>query len=132
MTDFAYTFTTERSLPEVERAIQSAVTAQGFRVLHVHDVQATLAEKGFARESYKIIEVCNARYAHQALAANPYIGLMMPCKINLWVEQGKTHVALLKPSLLATMFPNADMNAVAQEVELALRAVMDTVKNQSS
>lgn len=130
MTDIAYTFTTERSLPEVERALQSAVTAQGFRVLHVHDVQATLAEKGFARDAYKIIEVCNARYAHQALASSPYLGLMMPCKINLWVEQGKTHVALLKPSLLVTMFPDADMNVVAQEVELALRAVVDAVQKQ--
>ncbi|MCX7840695.1 MAG: DUF302 domain-containing protein [Anaerolineae bacterium] len=128
--DIAYTFTTERPLQEIEQAIRTAVTAQGFRVLHVHDVQATLAEKGLAREPYKIIEICNARYAHRALATSPYIGLMMPCKINVWVEQGKTHVALLKPSLLATMFPNADMNTVAQEVELALRAVMDAVEHQ--
>lgn len=130
--DIAYTFTTEQPFADVERAIHAAVAAQGFRVLHVHDVQATFAEKGIARESYKIIEVCNVRYAHQALSASPYIGLMMPCKINLWVEQGKTHVALLKPSLLATLFPDADMNTVAQEVELALRAVMDTVKHQQS
>lgn len=130
--EFAYAFTTDQPFAEVERAIHAAVTAHGFRVLHVHDVQATFAEKGITREPYKIIEVCNVRYAHQALSASPYIGLMMPCKINLWVEQGKTHVALLKPSLLATLFPNADMNTLAQEVELALRSVIDAVKNQQS
>jgi len=37
-------------------------------VLHIHDVQATLAAKGFETEPMKIVEVCSARYASQVLA----------------------------------------------------------------
>jgi len=124
----AYTLTTDKPLATVEQAIRDAVAAQGFRVLHVHDVQATLAEKGITREPYKIIEVCNARYAHQALAADPHIGLMIPCRINVWIDQGKTYVALLTPSLLATLFPDAALDAMAQEVEQALRAVVKAIE----
>lgn len=126
--ELAYTVSTEKSLNQVEQAVKDAVVAKGFRVLHVHDVQATFAEKGIQREPYKIIEVCNVKYANQALSADPHIGLMMPCKINVWVEQGKTQIALLKPSLLVTFFPQAALDAMAQEVEEVLQAVVDAAK----
>lgn len=126
--DLAYTVATEKSFAEVERAVQDAVAAKGFRVLYVHDVQATFAEKGIQREPYKIIEVCNVKYANQALTADPLIGLMMPCKINVYTENGKTKLALLKPSMISTFFPQAAIDAMGQEVESILRAVVDVAK----
>lgn len=126
--EFAYTVTTNKSFAEVERAVQDAVAAQGFRVLHVHDVQATFAEKGIQRTPYKIIEVCNVKYANQALTADPLIGLMMPCKINVYVENDQTRIALLKPSMLADFFPHAAVDAMAHQVEAILQAVVDTAK----
>ena len=47
--DFAYTITTHKSFADAKRSVQDAVAAKGFRVLHVHDVQATFAEKGSDR-----------------------------------------------------------------------------------
>ncbi len=126
--DFAYTITTSKSFSEVEQCIQNAVAAKGFRVLHVHDVQATFAEKGIQRDPYKIIEVCNVKYANQALKADTLIGLMMPCKINVFVENGATKISLLKPSLLATFFPQAKLDSMAQEIETILTAVVDAAK----
>ena len=128
MMDFAYSITTPKSFADVERDVQNAVAANGFRVLHVHDVQATFAEKGIQRDPYKIIEVCNVKYANQALKADTLIGLMMPCKINVFVENGATKVSLLKPSLLATFFPDAPLGPMAQEIETTLTAVVDAAK----
>ena len=48
-------------------AIEAKAAEKGFRVLHTHDVAATLAEKGFPREPLKIVEICNAKYASQVL-----------------------------------------------------------------
>lgn len=126
--DFAYTIATTKTFADAERMVQDAVAAKGFRVLHVHDVQQTFAEKGIQREPYKIIEVCNVKYANQALKADALVGLMMPCKINLYVENGTTKIALLKPALLATFFPQANLDAMAQEVEMLLTAVVDAAK----
>ena len=52
----------------------------------------------------------------------------MPCKINVFVENGATRIALLNPSLLATFFPKAALDAMAQEIEMVLRAVVDAAK----
>ncbi|HEX9002452.1 MAG TPA: DUF302 domain-containing protein, partial [Blastocatellia bacterium] len=63
MRTFEYTVTTNKSFEEAVEAIQRRAAENGFRVLHTHDVAATLAEKGFPREPLKIIEICNAKYA---------------------------------------------------------------------
>jgi uncharacterized protein (DUF302 family) len=126
--NFAYTITSSKSFDDATRAIEQTVTANGFRVLHTHDVQQTFAEKGVARDAYKIVEVCNVKYANQALRADPLVGLMMPCKINVFTEQGVTKISLLLPSLLSEFFPHANLGALAQEVETILRAVVDSAK----
>jgi uncharacterized protein (DUF302 family) len=65
MSTFEYTVATEKPFEETVVAIEKRVGEKGFRVLHTHDVAATLAEKGYPREPLKLIEICNARYASQ-------------------------------------------------------------------
>jgi uncharacterized protein (DUF302 family) len=126
--EFAYSVSSDKAFDQVERAVRDAAAAKGMRVLHVHDVQKTFAEKGIAREPYKIIEICNVRYANQALTGDPMIGLMMPCKVNVFTEQSKTKIALLLPSLLAEFYPHANLGGMARELETLLRDVVDTAK----
>ncbi len=126
--DAVYTLSTPKTFDAAVSAIEQQVVANGFRVLHIHDVQKTFAEKGIAREPYKIVEVCNVKYANEALTADPLIGLMMPCKINVFTEQGATKISLLAPSILAEFFPDANLSTMAREVETILRAVVEQAK----
>lgn len=126
--DAVYTIATPKSFDSAVAAVEQNVVTKGFRVLHIHDVQKTFAEKGITREPYKIIEVCNVKYANQALTADPLIGLMMPCKINVFAEQGATKISLLAPSILADFFPDANLSAMAHEVETILRDVVELSK----
>ena len=64
MKTFEHTVTTEKSFAKVVTAIEKKTGGKGFRVLHNHDVAATLAQKGFKRQPLKIIEICNAKYAN--------------------------------------------------------------------
>lgn len=65
-----YQVITDKSFDEAVEAIEVQTPAHAFRVLYIHDYQATLAEKGFTREPLKIIEVCNAELAHDAMPAH--------------------------------------------------------------
>ena len=73
-----YTVATGKDFDQAVEAVVSATADAGFRVLFVHDVAATLAEKGFERERVSIVEMCNAKYASQVLAADVKIGLCSP------------------------------------------------------
>ncbi len=88
-----YTVSTTKSYGDAVQAVQDAATANGFRVQFVHDVAATLAEKGFEREPVTLVEVCNAKHASAVLAADIRIGLMLPCPVMIY-EQGGAGVRL--------------------------------------
>lgn len=64
-----------------DQAVEAKAAEKGLRVLHTHDVAATLAKKGYPREPLKIVEICNAPYASQVLARDVKISLMLPCTI---------------------------------------------------
>ena len=120
-----YKATTQKSFADVVAAIQAQTQVNGFRVLHIHDVQATLAEKDFQREPLKIIEVCNAKYAHTALMIDVTVSLLMPCRINVYREEGKTVICTVRPKALVTIFNNNELKEFADEVEDVLIRIID-------
>ncbi len=94
-------------------------------MLAVHDVKATLESKGFSREPMKIVEICNAKYVSQVLAKDLKIALMLPCPVVVYAQDGKTFISTLRPKILADFYPEADIAAVAAEVEDIVLAIVD-------
>lgn len=128
MRTFEHTVTTDKSFDEAVLALEKKSAEKGFRVLHTHDVAATLAEKGFAREPLKIIEICNAKYASQVLARDVLISLMLPCPISVYERDGKTEIATLLPSSIAEFFPHAGIGELAAEVERVVLNIIEEAR----
>jgi uncharacterized protein (DUF302 family) len=126
--ELGYTCTTNKGFDEAVADIETATAARGFRVLHTHDVKATLAEKGFERESFKILEICNSKFAHKALAINEDVGLFMPCKINIYTRKDKTIISAMRPALISNFFENKELATLADEVDAIVRSIVDEVK----
>ena len=120
-----YTVSTDKSQADAVAAVVDMTAAHGFRVQFVHDVQETLAEKGFERDPLTIVEICNAKFASQVLAVDPKIGLMLPCPIMVYTEDDRTLIATMRPSLIGGFFPEAGIGDVAAEVEQILVAIID-------
>lgn len=125
---FEYTVETSRPFDQAVAAVEAKSAEKGFRVLHTHDVAATLGEKGFAREPLKIIEVCNAKYANDVLQADIKVALMLPCPITVYTDSGKTYISTMLPTLMAEFFPDEKIVATAQEVEKAVLAIVNEAK----
>ena len=120
-----YTVATSGDHADAVRAVVEGTEAAGFRVQFVHDVAATLAEKGFSREPVTIVEMCNAGYASRVLDADVKIGLMLPCPIMVYDKDGTTFVSTMRPSLIGGFFPEAGIAGVAMEVESVLVGILD-------
>jgi uncharacterized protein (DUF302 family) len=128
MRPFERTVTTKKSFDEAVASIERKTVEKGFRVLHTHDVAATLAEKGFVREPLKIIEICNARYASQVLEKDVRIALMLPCPISVYREGDVTHVSTMLPSVIADFYPDAGIEELAQEVERIVLTIVEEAR----
>ena len=126
--NFDYTVTTEKSFDEAVAAVKEETKKAGFRVLYIHDVTATLKERGFKIEPFRIIEVCNAKSAYTVLQADIKIGLCLPCKINVYQKDGKTYISGMRPVILSQFFPQANLGNLPKEVDEIIRGIIDRSK----
>ena len=126
--DFDYTVTTKKSFDEAVRAVEEETKKAGFRVLYIHDVAATLAEKNFQIEPFKIIEICNAKSAYAVLQADIKIGLCLPCKINVYIKDGQTFISGMRPIILSQFFPQANLGHLPNEVDTIIKGIIDKSK----
>lgn len=114
-----------KSVPEAARALQTAVAANRFGVMHVHDLKETMAKKGvpFARECL-VFEVCQPQQAKTVLEANMSVSTALPCRISIYEENGRTVLATLRPTVLLALFAVPQLEQVAREVEATMVKIM--------
>ncbi len=128
MEQFDYTVETSKTVDEAVEAVVAASKENGFGVLHIHDVQATLAAKGFFREPMKIIEICNAKFASEVLEKDIKVSLMLPCPISVYVQEGKTHISTLRPRVIGSFYPEAGIGGIAAEVDRIAVKIVDRAR----
>lgn len=128
MENFDYTVETNKSFDEAVASVEAKSKEKGFGVLHIHDVKATLASKGFDSVPLKIIEICNPRYASEVLKRDIKISLMLPCPISVYVEGGRTYISTLRPKVIADFYPQADIKVLAEEVDRIVLSIVDESK----
>lgn len=108
-----------KSFEQAAQDLDAAVKRNGFGVLHVHDLGATLRGKGidFA-EQCKVFEVCNPAQAAKVLSADMRLNMALPCRISVYTEQGQTRLGLITPvKMLTALSQDPALEAVARDVE---------------
>ena len=120
-----FKLSTDKSVNETAAALQAAVIANRFGVMQVHNLRETMTKKGveFGRECL-IFEVCQPQQAKKVLDENMSISTMLPCRVSLYEEGGKTILATLKPTALLAMFNVPQLEGVAQDVEKSILQIM--------
>jgi uncharacterized protein (DUF302 family) len=125
-----YVVDSDKSVKQLLEDVQQAVKANNFGVLNVQDLQATLKNKGFdlANPCY-ILDVCNPQQAVNVLNEDMGLNVALPCRLTVYVEDGKSRLAMIKPTaLLAALSDSATLARVAEEVEQTLLRVMEQAR----
>lgn len=125
--DFAYIVETEESFDEAVVSVIKAVEQKGWALFQIYDIKERLAAKGFEQKPLKIVEICSGKYANQLLNKNRLISLCMPCKINVFEENGKVKIAGMNPTIISQFFPEVSKKD-AQEVEEDIEEIINNAK----
>jgi uncharacterized protein (DUF302 family) len=122
--------TVHQPYPQAVQAARAALAAEGFGVLCEIDLAATLhARLGVAVAPYVILGACNPPLAHLALAADPEIGLLLPCNVVVRAGEapGTSVVAALDPEAVLGLAGREALAPIAREVAERLRHVLAAV-----
>ena len=126
---YAMSRTTDHSYEEADRRVREALQSEGFGVLSEIDVSATLKKKlDVDFPPYEILGACNPPLAHQALSAEPDIGLLLPCNVVVRaLPDGRTVVEALDPVVQLGVAENAGLRPLAEDVRARMRRVIEQI-----
>lgn len=127
---YGFFITLDDGFDQAVAKVTEALQTQGFGVLTEIDVQATMKAKlNLDRLPYKILGACNPSLAHQALEAEPDIGLLLPCNVVVREdEDGKVTVGFMDPQAVLTLVDKEGIEELAGEVRSRLEVVRDSLK----
>jgi uncharacterized protein (DUF302 family) len=125
-----YTLSEKTTLPfeEAVQRVREELKTEGFGVLCEIDVQATLKEKlGVDGEPYTILGACNPLLAHQALEAEPDLGVLLPCNVVVYRRDGDTHISAVDAERMLSIVGNEQLAPIAADVKRRLGDVVARV-----
>ena len=109
--------------------VTAALGEEGFGVLTEIDVKAVMKKKlDVDRLPYTILGACNPVLASEAIAAEPDIGLLLPCNVLVREEEnGDVTVAFMDPSAVLTLVEQDGIKELASNVRERLLRVMAAI-----
>ena len=107
---------------------KEALASEGFGILTEIDVKATLKKKlGQEYENYVILGACNPALAFKALTAEKDIGLLLPCNVLVYEQDGAVWVSTVVPSVAMGFVKNPLLPPIADQVGTKLQKVVDAL-----
>lgn len=113
------------SYEEARSRITEALKNEGFGILTEIDVQATLRkklDKDFRK--YVILGACNPGLAYRGLQDELALGLLLPCNVCVWEDEGGSTVSALRPDKMVEFTGNPKLTPMAQEADQKLRRAL--------
>jgi len=108
--------------------VTAALKEEGFGVLTEIDVKATLKAKldvDFRR--YVILGACNPPLAYRAFVTQLDIGVLLPCNIIVYEEDGASVVAVQDPVAMLGLVKNPKLEPVAEEARVRLQRMAESL-----
>jgi uncharacterized protein (DUF302 family) len=118
--------TTAHPFDDAVARVREELTAEGFGVLCDIDVQATLRAKlGIERDRYVILGACNPPLAHRALEQEPELGVLLPCNVVVYEQDGETYVSAVDAERMLSIVGHDELVEIAADVRRRLGAVVE-------
>lgn len=129
MSNFGFGKIVNSGFEEAVQQVTEELAKEGFGVLTVIDVQATLKAKlDVDMPGYRILGACNPGLANQAISAVPDIGLLLPCNVLVREDaKGQVHVGFMDPGAVLGLVGEPSVDPLAAQVKQKLEAVMEAL-----
>lgn len=121
-----YIVDTDKNIEAASQSLEAAVKNNGFGVLHIHNLGATLRSKGIAFDGEcRVFEICNPGQAAKVLSVDMRLNMALPCRVSVYSEQGKVKIGYIKPAdMLSGLSDDPALAQIASEVEQSMLKIV--------
>lgn len=120
------TVQSSKNFEQTINAIKKAVSGGGMMVMSQLDQGKILSMTGLSVKSHSFF-IGNPNVGNKAFSADPAAGLVIPVRVNVYEENGKTYVSYFKPSDLFGSFKNAKVKMIGQMLDKKLGMMLKMV-----
>jgi uncharacterized protein (DUF302 family) len=125
---YGYSRTLDISYSEAIGRTRIALKSEGFGVLCEIDIKEKLKEKlGVDFRNYVILGACNPALAYQALQEEINIGLLLPCNVIVYEQDGRSVVSAVDAARMLSVVDNPKLESAAGQVNEKLHRVIDNL-----
>ena len=128
ISSYGYSRTLDVPFGEAVERARKALGVEGFGVLCEIDIHGKLKEKlGVDFRDYVILGACNPALAYEALQEEIGIGLLLPCNVVVYDDDGRTVVSAVDAARMLSIVGNPNLTSAADQVNEKLRRVIDNL-----
>lgn len=126
--EYGYKRKVTLSFLEAVEKTKAELAKGGFGILTEIDVKATLKKKlNVEHENYLILGACNPPFALKALQAEKDIGLLLPCNVIVYEDNGGVFVSAILPTVVMAAADNPSLASLGSEAEEKLKSVVNNI-----
>ena len=126
--NYYYKKQTALSFTDAIEKTKEVLASEGFGILTEINVKTTLKKKlNQEYGNYVILGACNPVLAFEALTAEKDIGVLLPCNVLVYEDEGVVWVSAIVPSVAMGFVENPLLAPIAEQVDAKLRSVVETL-----
>ncbi len=126
---YGFTKKVDLEFSDTVKKTREELGKSGFGILTEINVKETLKKKLDVNYDYYIIlGACNPPFAYEALKAEKEIGLLLPCNVIVYSDNGKIFVSAINPIVAMSMVDNPKLKEIADKISEKLKKVIDNIK----
>ncbi len=108
--------------------VKEALVKEGFGIMSEVAVSEHMRTKlNVNFEDYVILGACIPSFAYKVLSEDKEIGLLLPCNVIVYSENGKIFVSSVLPSEMMRVVDGGAFGEIVLKVEEKLKRVVDSI-----
>jgi len=125
--EFTYVIESRLGVREALVAVWKAAVAAGWVVVGDYDLTGLLTSENDTEMEIKSIDICRPELARPFVRAETLTALCMPCNILIYLEDGVTKLAAMRPGvMLPRLFEHAaqEVGELPESVDRELKGIL--------
>ena len=117
-----------QSYPEAMSTLQTAISARGYKITRVQNIDAGITKTGHIIDYYKVVFYGKPDEVARIAREHPELIPYLPLNIVIFAEDTNTVVATNRPDVLADFFPDPALKPMFMAWEKDLIEIFDEVR----